>query len=581
MDAKNPEIEELHRKAAKFYLQGDFKAALATWNELLAIDRGDHRALEGARLCQMLFDDTLSIGNPVSPAADPAPALPQQAQPVQPGGAAPVFGGADLDELDHLMEANGDEIAWDANADASVPLPLATEEGAAASADDQSFDFDFSVPGDAEAAVPQQVPSEPPPLPAGTPGPPPLPEAGNPGPLGSEAAPAVAAATVDAVAGDPAAAELQKRLNQLLNEASTAYDSGDKDLALGTISRIFILDDDNAAAADLQLKIMQEIDAEKVALAAAGASADELPEAAAEATAAPAVAAAAQGDPVDLDLELGLEPDAPADSEGSEIPALEGQAGASAPAKADPLARFGGSRKIAMAASLFVLLGTGAFIGLKLMGSRGSEPEPVAAAAPGSKGAGGAAGVADTRAPAEPAPDLALEPAPQRSPEEIQALLSGARDAADAGDHTQAIIGFNQVLESDPGNKEAAAGLERSGNEYRKTLAVLKQKEEAVLAFNGGNYRRALGLFYRVPGADGDPQYDRYKAKGWYNLGVQAIQAGDCKRALSSFREIREFLPDDPAASQAISLARACRSPDKPIGYAAKVAALSIRALED
>ena len=77
--------DDLHQQASARYLQGDFDSALGLWRELLNLDPGDQRALEGVRLCELLArqarGDSEAVEPPVEVATPPvvSPAAPPSA----------------------------------------------------------------------------------------------------------------------------------------------------------------------------------------------------------------------------------------------------------------------------------------------------------------------------------------------------------------------------------------------------------------------------------------------------------------------------------------------------------------------
>src|SRR5262245_14366094 len=48
-------VDSLHQKASELYLSGDYENALATWQEVVALDPGHSEALEGIRMSGLLL----------------------------------------------------------------------------------------------------------------------------------------------------------------------------------------------------------------------------------------------------------------------------------------------------------------------------------------------------------------------------------------------------------------------------------------------------------------------------------------------------------------------------------------------
>jgi tetratricopeptide (TPR) repeat protein len=574
--ANNQDTETLHQNAASYYLQGNFPAALQLWRELLAIDPADHRALEGSRLCEMLSDE----GDAMSASLETETA-PQSVAAVEPPAPAP---GDDLDDLDSLLAGPaGTDVDLPASQGAegsSLPMSEGGElrlEGLAETAEADSGEGDGAITWDLGPAAETESSG----------GALPDPSVQSKGiDLGDAAqTDTLRLASEDAAQGAeaeaPAATELGLRVTQLLDEAQAAYESGDREQALGIISRTFILDENNSAAVELQQRIQAETAAASVVDAAPVQFDEDLlgdvpetpqPEPVAEELAPLELA---PGPEVDLPDPDRVDPDLadyPSDEEEMAPTPVRSE-----PTKAQPSGK-GAIYWVAIVGVALVILGAGGLTAMKFLGG---DTEP-AAVAPAS--------VPDVAGPVQPRPEesqavAAIEPTPTKASaadlERLPVLLAQGRKAAAAGDHALAVIAFGAALEIDPSNLEAEAGVEESGQHYRSKLVVLEKSEEAATAFKAGNYRAALTIIYRLPDADTNPKHQRNIANGWHNLGIGALTAGNCTVALKHFREMQTAVPVDRVAEDLIQLARACRSPDRDVAYARQVLALEFREFED
>ncbi len=144
------------------------------------------------------------------------------------------------------------------------------------------------------------------------------------------------------------------------------------------------------------------------------------------------------------------------------------------------------------------------------------------------------------------------------------------------------MLAYNEALKLDPQSPEIKSRLKDAGERYREQRLASKQREEALDAFNDGDYRNALRLFYRLP-AD-DPQdrqrFERYKRNGWYNMGLQALRSGDCRSASDHLREARQIDPQDSGVLHALELTALCFE-DQSQSFFDIVRPLPFRGLED
>lgn len=621
MQAEDARIKSLHQEASSYYLRGEFQQALEVWRGLIELDPDDERAKEGVRLCELLVDEGATAAPGPSPS--PAPAEPSERPPF--AEAAEGFD-EDLDELDEILESGlGSSPA------AEPPEPPAAEppaqEGTGAAEEESAVFFDFSnvpeaadPPGaDQETESDQQAgqlqidlsdPTETESMALGE-------SSGQPAPVEQQSADVdlpLDAGTAEpekgpeATAAEPpqdsgtqeaAAAELRSRVNELLAEALTAYEQDHKEEALAILNRIFILDENNHAALALHDNIRMELEAEQGTATEDGASesAVEGEDGADEAVSAEA---AGEQEPLEgLPLELDAAAEAPAAA--AEAP-LEDvfedlDDGAELPAEKPPKRRLLGEglltrQNVFVAAALIVVVGAGGFLAFTFMGGSGESAESDGNAA---AGVGPAVAVvleegADNDGPA-PVPAEAdgaepAEPGPARQDPELLArrleeLLEQARQAMAREDWSAAVFACNQALEIDPANTAAREDLAEAGKRYREERALEQRHQQAIEAFNDGNYRSALTLLYRLPPGEDGGRIERYKRNGWYNMGVQALAVGDCKSATTNLGEALGIDPEDSEILLALDLAKICPYQRDTQTYRDEVRELPLRGLDD
>jgi tetratricopeptide (TPR) repeat protein len=605
------QIESLHEKASGAYLQGDYVAALAAWDQLLGASPNDERAREGIRLCRMMVqseDEPLDDGKDLDDALTAFNA-PEDSAPEP--------------DAENASTWPGREIAGETPADAPDLGPgldpeLLGEMGDEAPvADDAAPEGEPELEGllaDEDAAGADAEPVAPP---------------------------------ADATADNPAAAELQKRIGELLDQARTAVSEGRNDDALGILARLFILDDGHAEAQALAEHVRstmegqaREIDArieegvqvlengdldearqifqsvlevapyhqeakhylEKIEARmdeaegagpdGEGSEADPLP-----------MGEAGAGTPADtsqdhgaIDLEGGDESavgvsgvSASGDDPFSKLLAAELEEiddedfrdeveEEAAEEEEDPAAKP--SRKktetspVLLAVAVIVMIGAGvyAWFFTDLLRKREPASEPMAAAAAAGINTGNPDGAAST------AEDGTAGSAEERSTEELLAqaeqltrnpdgslgttdparvrkILDRARQHMDEEDYPAAVFAFNEALELDPGNEQAHQGMLDAGRLFREHKQQLEELDRAIDSFRAGDYEGALRTLYRLP-QDLDPEtVELAKLASWYNLGLTHLRAGETAEAIRYFDEALQIREDDSDAAEARELA--------------------------
>jgi tetratricopeptide (TPR) repeat protein len=632
MASQDPKIDNLHQKASAHYLQGEFQAALKAWRELLKLEPEDDRALEGVKLCEMLAEDE---AGPATGNAESAQA-PQQA-------AGPTVEGFDddLEELDAILdskdpdtvmqspspdgnrtEAKGEEFSFEFSAPDSseIDKPAApAPEGA----DRQTDGIDLGDNGASDtldlAATDQlqqdvQFEFDPQSLD--------LPDKSKEQ-QGKSASPS-----------ETAAAELQHRVNELLSEAESLQEKGDLEGAMAVINRVFILDDQNETAIGLKNLINakaagtvppgdtpaepnspsdemagfsfgetpvdeQEVDfeappavevpVEEVDSAAVETDPDEetAPPEPETVKIEPPAQEEAQPEPIAAGIKPPGDEEAPAES--VEQPERKSQPSVELAVEM-PRASFRDRLtlpKIATAGVILIAIAAGGFSAYWFVWGPGasSDSESSAGSGPGMAGA--------VPASLPPIPDLesteedeevgAVDEALLEPEQKIDlaALKNQADEAYRQGDYSDAVVYYNRLLEADPGNEAARRRLEDAGERFRAKKELEEKRAEAFAAYNKGNYRAALSIFYRMPEGEDPTRLQRYKRNGWYNMGLQALAVGDCVSARSSFKEAQDIDQNDKMVIVALDLARVCRYSRGESSFQEEVRALPYRSLED
>jgi len=348
-----------------------------------------------------------------------------------------------------------------------------------------------------------------------------------------------------APAEDAAAAVLRGRIQDLLVQARTAADEGRRDEAHSIVSRVLILDDENVEALDLQARLHDGAAAhapeDPAGVGALALEAEPAPGARDLVAASVRPPAAIEHDEPTIDLDTDESPPAVEPEGATEV-------AAAAPASSRAPFRWRVDRRILLAAAAAAVAGLLWFGGRALLEGPGAAPPappaPVAESAPASR----------PPAPARVQPPAArMQKPPAREPgsspgefaERMSHALERARTALAERDYAAAVIAYNEALEISPDNVEAREGLREAGDLYREHRVEADQLERAKRAFELGDYAAALRAFYRLPQGEHPAALERYKVNGWYNLGLTALRAGDCTRAIENFDEALQIRPTD------------------------------------
>ena len=628
MQAADQSNERLHQQASAQYLQGNFEEALATWKQILANDPGDERASEGVRLCQLLTEDAdAAAAAPANepPAADAAPATTSDAPPID-------VGETDVPAAEDAIEFKVPDLQIDLP-QTQTPDPVRQSEGIDLGAEPEILELDGEIP-----QVPATEPSE------ETVEPQPATAALDPPAAASEATSESNAETaepelgtiVDGILGDDtapgleetSAAELQKRVQDLVAEARAAYDGGDTLTAHSVLTRIFILDEKNADALQLQEQIEDGVPAstEHVDVAdldapdysAAPGESDLAADAPAEPAGADVVAPPAAGEQPETEpaadeglqlevLETAPEPtldealtsetlDDPAadelpefdvdgefeDQEESYDDEFETVEPAAGKIKLPQLAA--GSSKtrwivIGVAVGLFVVVGVGFWMKLRAIEIREVAPpiaQPVEAAAEPVNDPEAQAEAAQVEPEAAPQPNVAPT-------EDVATLLERANNAFEAGEYSQAILAFNAALKIQPDHFEANERMQAATERYREQQEIQQQWIAATSLFRDHEYRSAMQMFYRLPvnSEENRVRLERYTENGWYNMGLLALRSGQCDRARQHFEEAVQLDPEDADINMALALCETCEGGTRRSGFQRAVAAMPLRGLDD
>jgi tetratricopeptide (TPR) repeat protein len=362
-----------------------------------------------------------------------------------------------------------------------------------------------------------------------------------------------------------AASELLKRIEALMEEAQALADQQEVGEALSTIDRVLILDEENEAA----LALREQLEEPQEGPSAPGDKHEAFELSGSERSID--IAAPELEEPVESVF------DRPPDE--AETPIVEPTPNPKTTAAESPrrglpqmsLPPWARDRRVLLGAGGLILLAA-VFVMMQMMGGEAAPFEAPTPAKP-------VANAASVDPPVDPETEGATDTTapPEPTPVDTEPLLREAHAAFDAGDYAQAVILYNKVLELRPNHAQAKNNMEVATERYREQKELREQWDNAVVAFEEGNYREALRLFYRMKQENHESDLTRCKVSGWYNLGVVALQARNCGGAVEHLEEAVAIAPQDSGVLAALELAEYC----PPATVVDEAKGMRLRALTD
>jgi tetratricopeptide (TPR) repeat protein len=548
-------IAELHEQASEHYLNGDYGGALQAWRDVLALDPRNEQALDGVRMAAQYVERA------ETPAAPP--------------------------ELEHELEEGLTVLDSLGGAPTTAKAPARLDPGATMILDRAAVQGLIDLkpkPAEPTGWEPPAVVEEP----------------------SFELEPAPAPAPSSA-----AAAELKHRVNDLLAQAREKAEAGERDEALAILGRLAILDEENADAAALRTSLeaaersdldmiehsitegVQAIEADHLDVAERCFDAvlakspghrealhylETIRKKRAESTGAtePALTEMHEDLLAGGDLPMDFPPAgshaSPLPAHAADTPALQvdvpaksktPKAPRATPLPEPPVApttrrmALPSPKVLAIAVGALCLVALAVVLVPRLTGGRRAAPPAAAAAATASSRPAAKDHPAPAPAPASttaPAPKPgALSVAPATAEDRAKAVAADIADGhreMSSGNVAAAVISFNEALKLDPVNPEAKAGLHDAVEQYKARKAELDAVEGIKTAFKDGEYTAALRLAYRLPPTVSADTVARIKVAGWYDLGIVALRAGECREAIGHFEEALAIDAEDADAKK-------------------------------
>ncbi|MCE5245308.1 hypothetical protein LLG88_00070, partial [bacterium] len=179
----------------------------------------------------------------------------------------------------------------------------------------------------------------------------------------------------------------------------------------------------------------------------------------------------------------------------------------------------------------------------------------------------------------KPKPKPAAQPAKPAAPSaaDVPALVAKAQDLAEAGRAPEAVETLQEALRLDPNNYAVMDRLEKLKATARTQIEAAEKLKEAKERWAQEDFEEALRLLYRIPEGHRPADLGRIIADGWYNAGVQRLQALNFREAVEFFNNCLEQNPGDDAAQRARETARRYQNKQTDDAFKAFAASLQIR----
>jgi tetratricopeptide (TPR) repeat protein len=608
------QIQQLLNRATALYHSGDYKQAIQVWQEILAQEPRNQRAMEGIRMASLLLEEAQTAAGAEVAEESTAHESPEVIAKVREGiqKVRSFLASArymDAMEVCHALlqlaprsEAVREVLedardAYEAQPFIDEHLEIARqlfvqERLDEAMAEIQKIFFLSANHDEAkkleakiEALRQKQAPSGPPPAPK------------SPGsmrmiemPADSDEAPPLVETAPQAISEpEPPASATQSGSGPILN---ADWESELAQLNLGPSADVPEPPVEAEGAADSFA--LTDLSEPIVARETAAASEPVVPE---------AEVSLPEFDLLELSTEPPRRPGQRPRAEGSERPLERGRA----PARMPAVQRGSGFPLGKVVVGMF-MLGTLAAGGWWMLGQRsagasgqngGPEPPPPHRApagrrsvSPGSTDPANVGLSSNTSRPANAAPAPVSDstqpgngaPAlPPPSPEEVHrqvgVLFTTGRAQMQRGAYAEASATFAKILDLDPANIEAKEQLDQAASKVQEQKKLEEDLQSGKQFFVEKDYESALRKFYRLPKDRNLGEVDLFIRNAWFNWAVMSLKGGNCVEALQRLEEALTLHPEDQEAAKLREVADHYRDRPKDKVFYAFVDRLTYRTL--
>jgi Tfp pilus assembly protein PilF len=161
----------------------------------------------------------------------------------------------------------------------------------------------------------------------------------------------------------------------------------------------------------------------------------------------------------------------------------------------------------------------------------------------------------------------------------VETAIARGQQQERAGDFGAAVVSYNEALRLDPANLDAKSGLNQAAAAYKAQKSERDALESIKTAFKDGEYTAGLRMAYRLPPTIDRSYVDAVKMAGWYNLGIVALRAGDCREAMAHMSDALEIDPDDERALELKTFAERYLNAPKDRSFLDQAEAMAFRPL--
>jgi len=176
-----------------------------------------------------------------------------------------------------------------------------------------------------------------------------------------------------------------------------------------------------------------------------------------------------------------------------------------------------------------------------------------------------------------PSPPAPLPP--EEMHRQVASLFAAGRAQIQHNAYEAAAATFSKILDLDPANIEAKEQLDQAASKVQEQRKLEEDLQAAKQFFVEKDYESALRKFYRLPKDRNLGEVDLFIRNAWFNWAVVSMKGGNCIEALQRLDEDLNLHPDDEEAVKLREVADHYRDRPKDKVFYAYVDRLTYRTL--
>ena len=170
-------------------------------------------------------------------------------------------------------------------------------------------------------------------------------------------------------------------------------------------------------------------------------------------------------------------------------------------------------------------------------------------------------------------------PSPEQTKREIAGLFATGKAQMQRSGYEEAVATFSKILDLDPANLEAKEQFDAAASKVQEQRKLEEDLQTGKQFFVEKDYESALRKFYRLPKDRNLGEVDLFIRNAWFNWAVVSLKGGNCVEALKRLDEDLTLHPDDQEAAKLREVAEHYRDRPKDKVFYAYVDRLTYRTL--